>query len=38
MTEIDGMDILYFLRCRAFALRKKQEKDTKHIEDVWPDS
>ncbi len=38
MCEIDGMDMLGFLRIRAYNARKQHKKASKpgYIDDVWP--
>ena len=36
MNEIDSMDMLGYLKIKAWALRKQNEAPKKYIDEIWP--
>lgn len=36
MDEIDRMDMLGYLKVRAWALNKEKEAPKKYIDEIWP--
>ncbi len=36
MNEIDSMDMLGYLKIKAWALRKQKEPPKKYIDEIWP--